>query len=893
MGLFRRTRAADPAGSAPAGDGSAAPATAAAPEPAAPEPDPGPAAWESLPPIATTTAAPAATFKIGAAVKDDLVALDSPRLSHGMGHLVSADGPPGIVSGLAAAGVQRTVGEPRPDGGAVAPSEALDMPVVQRRRDGDGDGNGDGEHHEHDGHDHGAHAAVLVPRTVPGEWTPPANPLVAPGPPPPERRLPVAPTPVPMPLPLPAPVQRRADETAPAEVAVPRPAEDLPSVPVARPPDPRPPAEAAPVMPVQRAASDLPLAVPVPAPAPPALHGPAVQRRAAVEAPDQPAPVAEETPITAPADTIGGDAPTDGATVTGTTGGESAAAAAGGGIAESTGSAGTTETAGPTEPGGASETAGPGGAGASGDAPTLQRMPTSLPAPAAPLVPPAPTVPPIGAAPAPGELPLAGGAGGPTVQRRADESEGTFRPRLGGVGPPTELPASQRSSPASPTTTSSPTPPATLAAPVTVQRSAAPSPAPAGDMDLVIRQRPRGSQPDAPVVARMPDGAPDTVVRSTLGVDGGLRPDDPGDAATATGTAYAPVTDTNVAGDGPLALAAGAAVPTVPEVPAAPVAPTAAGLLVPPAARAAPVHARAPVQRRLDRLPSPEAISPWLSAPPTSPAAAPAMPLAPRGRSSAAAVSGGGTGVAALTAQRSLASPPALTAAALGSAAVNGHPPPAPAMPTWPVPSGGGAPTVQRWADLGSARDLGRGAFDAASTAVTDRAAGARDAVGDAVSGFGGGAESLLGSAPDLPTLPGAPDMPQMPEMPLAGPPRLPQMPQMTQFSSMPSLPGAPSLPDMPAQPGGGGAAVQTVAGAADVPMREITFPAPEAPAPAPAAAPAGGGAAGAPAGAGAGASSTELDDLAHKLYDRIRWRLRTELRLDLERTGLGAGVRR
>src|SRR5215510_6593996 len=98
MGLFRRTRAADPVGSVPAGGGTAAPETTApAPEPAA-DPDPGPAAWETLPPIATTTAAPEATFKVGAAVKEDLVALDSPRLSHGMGHLVSSGGPPGIVS---------------------------------------------------------------------------------------------------------------------------------------------------------------------------------------------------------------------------------------------------------------------------------------------------------------------------------------------------------------------------------------------------------------------------------------------------------------------------------------------------------------------------------------------------------------------------------------------------------------------------------------------------------------------------------------------------------------------------------------------------------------------------------------------------------------------------
>jgi len=84
--------------------------------------------------------------------------------------------------------------------------------------------------------------------------------------------------------------------------------------------------------------------------------------------------------------------------------------------------------------------------------------------------------------------------------------------------------------------------------------------------------------------------------------------------------------------------------------------------------------------------------------------------------------------------------------------------------------------------------------------------------------------------------------------------------------------------------------------------MTEITFPAPpdgggggttpapapepSAPAPAPAAAPSG--------GTGAGAAGTgDLDELAHKLYDRIRWRMRSELRLDMERAGLGAGTTR
>jgi len=77
-----------------------------------------------------------------------------------------------------------------------------------------------------------------------------------------------------------------------------------------------------------------------------------------------------------------------------------------------------------------------------------------------------------------------------------------------------------------------------------------------------------------------------------------------------------------------------------------------------------------------------------------------------------------------------------------------------------------------------------------------------------------------------------------------------------------------------PADGGGGGATTPAPA------------PEPSAPAPAPAAAPSG--------GTGAGAAGTgDLDELAHKLYDRIRWRMRSELRLDMERAGPGAGTSR
>jgi hypothetical protein len=80
--------------------------------------------------------------------------------------------------------------------------------------------------------------------------------------------------------------------------------------------------------------------------------------------------------------------------------------------------------------------------------------------------------------------------------------------------------------------------------------------------------------------------------------------------------------------------------------------------------------------------------------------------------------------------------------------------------------------------------------------------------------------------------------------------------------------------------------------------MSEIIFPSPT---------PGGGdGSGGTAATAAAGAAATgtaggpgggapaggDLDELAHKLYDRIRWRMRAELRLDRERAGLGAGVR-
>ncbi|MGH9281525.1 MAG: hypothetical protein ACRD0S_01170, partial [Acidimicrobiales bacterium] len=49
------------------------------------------------------------------------------------------------------------------------------------------------------------------------------------------------------------------------------------------------------------------------------------------------------------------------------------------------------------------------------------------------------------------------------------------------------------------------------------------------------------------------------------------------------------------------------------------------------------------------------------------------------------------------------------------------------------------------------------------------------------------------------------------------------------------------------------------------------------------------------PAGAGGGAPPTpeQLDELARRLYDKLRWRLKAELTLDRERAGLLTDLRR
>jgi hypothetical protein len=192
------------------------------------------------------------------------------------------------------------------------------------------------------------------------------------------------------------------------------------------------------------------------------------------------------------------------------------------------------------------------------------------------------------------------------------------------------------------------------------------------------------------------------------------------------------------------------------------------------------------------------------------------------------------------------------------------------ALPTWPAPvesaEGSAPPTLQRWPDLGAVTDTGRGALGAAR----DRA---RDAAGDLAAPGRGAAGDRLGDAvPSLPDIPGAG---ALPALDLANPPALPARPSLPDLTDVPGAAGLPDVPTvsdlvgapgMPSLPGTG-------ADTGSVPMTQITFPAPAA----------------APAAA---AAAGDLDELAHKLYDRIRWRMRAELRLDRERAGLGAGVR-
>jgi hypothetical protein len=334
--------------------------------------------------------------------------------------------------------------------------------------------------------------------------------------------------------------------------------------------------------------------------------------------------------------------------------------------------------------------------------------------------------------------------------------------------------------------------------------------------------------------------------------------------------------------------------------------------------------------------------------------AAPALPSSPATDLATATVPGPGPGAGLVTpspaatlplvAQRSLAAGPTL-ASALAVRVDGGGRPPEPAaggsvavpVPTWSSPAGrssaSGRPVVQRWPSLDSVTEAGRDALGSAAGAARDRGRDvvesgldrASDRLRDAAAGLpnvpsAGDLPPLdlanapempsvadlpgLGDVPGLPSLPSVPGMPTMPSLPgMPAAPSLPSLPSMPlAMPSLPSMPSVPSVPSVPAIPPMPSMPAVTdlpgasaLAGAAGVPMTEITFPAAgaagaasAAAADAPAAGPGGAGG-GAPGG---GAAGGDLDELAHKLYDRIRWRLRTELRLDRERAGLGAGVR-
>ncbi|HKE74590.1 MAG TPA: hypothetical protein VKB57_13295, partial [Acidimicrobiales bacterium] len=233
--------------------------------------------WASLPPLTTTTTAPASTFKIGGAVKEDLVALDSPRLSHGMGHLVSGDGPPGVIDGLASVGVQRRV-DPALGGG-------LDMPLAPLADDPGPAAGGDGGVATWS-------TPAFTPPVVSGSWSAPASPLAAPAPEAPGRALPVV-------LTAPAaPAVQRSIDGPPAPASSPAPSPTPASAPAA--------AESAPGAPGPQAA---PLAMPVvPAPTPAGDEAPTVSRRVDDGAPAPAAPAVGE-PVELPAPAPAADAP--------------------------------------------------------------------------------------------------------------------------------------------------------------------------------------------------------------------------------------------------------------------------------------------------------------------------------------------------------------------------------------------------------------------------------------------------------------------------------------------------------------------------------------------------------------------------------------------------------
>ncbi|GAB3425580.1 hypothetical protein [Flindersiella endophytica] len=184
-----------------------------------------------------------------------------------------------------------------------------------------------------------------------------------------------------------------------------------------------------------------------------------------------------------------------------------------------------------------------------------------------------------------------------------------------------------------------------------------------------------------------------------------------------------------------------------------------------------------------------------------------------------------------------------------------------------------------------------------------------------------------LPSIPAMPSMPDAPSMPSMPALPSApGVPSMPELPSppgLPTLGNLPGLPGLPGLPSMPVTPAGvpsslTDAATSTVSSAlspvssladsataaagdladnvtngvssatstANTAMNSVVAATGNATAE-------GLGPGGAPGPSGGGsnplaaASPGDLDELSRQLYDRIRSRLRAELRLDRERAGL------
>jgi hypothetical protein len=896
MGLFRRSRpAAGPTGSVPA----------PAPPPAEPPgggaepvggtdlaggavPD-GPAAWETLPPLTPTVTTPSPTFKIGDAVKDDLVALESPRLTRGMGHLVSEEGPPGVVTGLATIGLQRQatadIATAASDGNDPGPSPTgsgpADMPLSSPPRpDGGADGSSD------DGSM--GPGTVLVPRILgAAETIPTVSRLVDAHPvDPPARHLPLV-SPV---------VQRRPDGGGAATGAPPTPEPGAAVV----PDGPEDPADLAHDDALAR--EPIPEAPP-PVPAPPDLPGtadlPSIDTDPAAA---RPRPGALGPPVE-----IGGRG-----------GPPSVQRTDDGGAPVVRPSRAGTVPAGAAPDVRAAPPSGsplpempiiqrsrvrrrPGGGVGLGEPITVTRTFDGATSPAPPgMTPPvAPTSsPPTGIDPSPpsptgGIPPFPTGTGPPggempLVQRSTDDAGVLVAAAHGpghddGDGP--GVPSSG--------------PPGTAS-------TVAPADLPASTVDTAIP--PAGGE------------SATAAVRPTLGVDEPLTtPSEPGETAP----------ESEPSGDDP-ALAG----PGAPPLPLAsvqrqaaagdPARPATSGPTATTTGDApAVIGAATGVGAAVHGLPaSPADLANFATDLATATAPGP-------GPGSAAVAPPASGPTVPLVAQRSLAAAPSLASALAVRVDGDGRTPEPAAtrggtvpVPTWPSPTGrssaSGRPVVQRWPSLDAVADAGRDALGAARDrgrnvieSGLDRAAdGVSDAAGrlPSVPGAGDlpplelanapGMPSVadlpgLGDVPDLPSLPSAPGMPSLPGMPAA--PSLPSLPSMP--LAMPSLPAMPSMPDLPG--------ASAVAGAAGVPLTEITFPAAGAAAAAASAvgsaataaggAPAAGagGAGGAGGGApGGGAAGGDLDELAHKLYDRIRWRLRTELRLDRERAGLGAGVR-